>query len=239
MAATQEEVTEMEANYIRLMQSHQDIRERLDDKDIKEKLLEEKVDILTADLRAAEALNVRLSEAVGRNEDIMKTDSLAFMTNLAEVTESSDKNFKEVKKDIEDNKNKTDESFNEVKKDIEDNKNKIDEMKQNFDEELSKIDGKLQTSTNEAKAVCREQIRDNNQSNKEKLDTADTFENTITDIREHFEQNKDHKDKVDREIRDVQNCMEQLLANAPGALSGAGQPPRVHYGQAGEDRSVS
>ena len=94
-----------------LMQSHQDIRERLDDKDIKEKLLEEKVEALTADLRAAEALNVRLSEAVGRNEDIMKTGSLAFMTNLAEVTESSDKNFKEVKKDIEANKNKTDESF--------------------------------------------------------------------------------------------------------------------------------
>ena len=110
-------------------------------------------------------------------------------------------------------------------------------MKQNFDAELSKVDGKLNASTSEAKAQCREFIGDNNRAIKEQLDKIDKFENIITDIKEHFEETKDNKDKVDKEIQDIKEKMAQLTVNAQSAPPEGRQPLTVHYGQGGE-RSV-
>ena len=102
-----------------LMQSHQDIRERLDDKDITEKLLEENVEELTA-------RNIRMSEAVDRNEGIMETDRGAFMKDFAEVSGSAIKSFNEIRKDIEDNKNQN----NLIKDEVQLNKT---EMRNNLE----------------------------------------------------------------------------------------------------------
>ena len=91
--------------------------------------------------------------------------------------------------------------------DLESKEQKINEMKQNIDNEMGKIDGQLFASTSEAKAQCREFIRDNNRAIQDRLDKVDKLENTITEISEHFEQNKNNKDKVDKEIQDIKDSM--------------------------------